>query len=115
MLWHKHENLLIQKALSSAQIPTALEPQGLTQDDERRPDGITLFPWSNGRALAWDFTCRDTLAISYVHLTSQEAGKAAELAEKKKLDYYKDLATKITIMPVRQRPWDPGETWGSSF
>ena len=63
-------------------------------------DGLTLFPWSNGKSVIWDYTCRDTLCDTYVPHTSQEAGKAAEMAEKRKLEHYQDLSTQYTIIPV---------------
>ena len=50
-----------------------------------------LFPWANGKSLVWDFTCRDKLAQTYVPQTSQESGKAAEIAEKTKLCHHQDL------------------------
>ena len=58
-------------------------------------------PWSQGRSLVWDYTCSDTLAISHIADTSQEAGKSAIVAEKRKLSHYKDLATSgYIVMPV---------------
>ena len=97
---HGHANGLIKRALASAQVPSVLEPPGLTRSDGRKPDGLTLFPWSNGKSVVWDYTCRDTLCNSYVTHTSQEAGKAAEMAEKKNLEHYADLSRQYTIIPV---------------
>ena len=50
--------------------------------------------------LIWDFTCRDTLAQSYVAQTSKEAGKAAELAEQRKLSHYEERSAQYIISPV---------------
>ena len=47
-----------------------------------------------------DVTCPDTLAPSYLQLTSKEAGKAAEKAEKEKIQKYQELAHKYIVMPV---------------
>merc|ERR1712012_109757 len=58
---HSHANDLVKRALASAQVPAVREPPGLVRSDLKRPDGLTLFPWSNGRCLVWDFTCVDTL------------------------------------------------------
>ena len=67
----------------------------------KRPDGLTLLPWAQGRSLVWDFTCSDTLAASHISSTSQEAGKSALQAETKKLSHYADLAANgYTVMPV---------------
>ena len=48
----------------------------------------------------WDFTCRDTLAHSYIASTSQAAGKAAEKAEDTKLVTYSHLAGNFSVIPV---------------
>ena len=50
----------------------------------KRPDGLTLIPWQAGKPLTWDVTVVSTLADSYVHLSSQSAGGAAEAAANKK-------------------------------
>ena len=64
---HSAVNDLIKRALMSAEIPSRLEPTSLARHDNRRPDGMSLTPWSNGRCLAWDFTCPDTLAPSHLN------------------------------------------------
>ena len=98
---HTQANDLINRALGSAQIPAIREPPGLCRQTEKRPDRLTLLPWSQGHSLVWDFTCCDTLAASHVGGTSEEAGKAAVQAEKKKLSHYADLANSGNIvMPV---------------
>ena len=55
-------NDILHRALSSANIPSRLEPTGLDRADGKRPDGITMIPWSNGRLLVWDATCVDIFA-----------------------------------------------------
>ena len=97
---HSHANDLIKRALASGQVPAVREPPGLVRTDMKRPDGLTLFPWSNGRCLVWDFTCCDTLAKSHVAATSQEAGKAASKAEQRKLTHYNELSQNYTVIPV---------------
>jgi len=47
--FHSAVNDLIQRALSSANIPSRLEPTGFSRNDGKRPDGLTLRPWANGR------------------------------------------------------------------
>ena len=39
---HNNCNILIKQLLSSAGLPSTLEPSGLLRKDERRPDGVTL-------------------------------------------------------------------------
>ena len=55
---HAAVNDIIHRTLSSAGIPSRLEPPGLSRSDGKRPDGVTLAPWSSGRPFA---TCPDTL------------------------------------------------------
>jgi hypothetical protein len=56
-----------------------LNPNGLSRDDGKRPDGITLIPWIKGQSLIWDVTFVDTLADSYVLKTSEVSGVTAEM------------------------------------
>ena len=61
---HSSINDIIHRALSSAQVPSRLEPSGLARSDGKRPDGVTMVPWRYGKPLIWDATCPDTLAQS---------------------------------------------------
>ena len=61
-------------ALSTAKIPSRLEPSGLYRSDGKRPDGASVVPWKSGKLLVWDATCPDTFAPSYNGLASSEAG-----------------------------------------
>ena len=98
---HSQVNDLIKRALGSAQTPAIREPPGLCRHDQKRPDGLTLLTWSQGRSLVWDYTCSDTLAPSHLPSTSQEAGKSALQAEKRKLSRYEGLATSgYIVLPV---------------
>ena len=42
----------------------------------KRPDGVTLLPWKNGRCATWDVTVTDTMAqhISYARSCSRSSG-----------------------------------------
>ncbi len=62
---HASLNDIIKRSLSTAGIPSRLEPPGLSCSDGQRPDGMTLVPWSSGHPLVWDATCPDTFASSY--------------------------------------------------
>ena len=87
--------------MGTAPIPAIREPPGLSRDDGKRPDGLTLLPWAYGPSLCWDFTCSDTLATSHIPDTSKEAALSAIQAEKKKESHYADLATSgYIVMPV---------------
>ena len=56
---------------------------GLSRDDGRRPDGVTVLPFSDGRALAWDATCWNPLAPSHAAAALKKNGAVAEIAEVK--------------------------------
>ena len=53
---HSALNDIIWRALKSAGLPSELEPLGLIRGDGKRPDGITRYPFSHGKALCWDAT-----------------------------------------------------------
>ena len=59
---HHNFNTLVKQALSSIKVPSILEPIGLTWSDGKRPDGIKLAPWEEGKQLVWEVTCVDLLA-----------------------------------------------------
>ena len=114
-LRHQQVNDIIKRALGSAQVAAVTEPAGLSRSDGKRPDGLTLFPWSQGRSVVWDYTCRDTLAQSNIALTSQEAGKAALKAEKDKTAHYIDLARDYIVVPIEMETLGPLGPRGLKF
>jgi hypothetical protein len=75
---HTEIYCIINRSLTSILVNSTLEPNGLSRDDEKRPDGMTLIPWIKGQPLVWDVTVVDTLADSYVLKTV--SGFAAEMA-----------------------------------
>ena len=97
---HSAVNELIKRSLSSAEIPSRLEPTSLIRQDERRPDGMSLTPWSNGRCLAWDFTCPDTMAPSHINNAVNGPGVVACEAEEKKRSKYASLSPTFCFVPV---------------
>ena len=60
---------------------------------------MTLMPWSRGKHLAWDYTCNDTLASTYMSTKSVRA-KFADRHGEMKLKHYEDLANSRIVMPV---------------
>ena len=52
-------------------------------EDGKRPDGMSLVPWSSCRPLVWDAACPDTFATSYRGLATSGAGSVAASAEEK--------------------------------
>jgi len=83
---HRHAALndIIHRALASAKVPSHLEPSGLYRVDGKRPDGITVVPWSCGKLFVWDATCSDTFAPSYLSSAASEAGAVAASAEERR-------------------------------
>jgi len=97
---HESINDTINRALCSANIPSIREPPGCSREDGKKPDGMTLVPWSHGKCLLWDFTCADTYAKSYISKTSLLCGSAAELREHQKKKKYRLLETNFIFIPV---------------
>ena len=81
---HAQLNDLVKRSLSAAGIPSVLEPVGLDRGDGKRPDGLTTFPFTSGKCLAWDATCTDTYADSVVVSSALNPGTAARAAEARK-------------------------------
>ena len=97
---HAAINNIIKRSLTTAGIPSVLEPPGLDRGDGRRPDGLTTFPFSEGRSLVWDATCVDTFAPSVVSSSALEAGAAAAAAETRKVRRYADISQRYQFVPV---------------
>ena len=76
------------------------EPSGLFRSDVKRPDGLTLVPWSSGKALCWDVTVTCPLADSYISAAARESGAAAEIAASRKEAKYADLDGRYIFEPV---------------
>jgi hypothetical protein len=72
-------------------VNSTLEPNGLSRNDGKRPDGMTLVPWIKGQPVVWDVTVVDTLADSYVLKSSEVSGFAAEMACKRKHSKYSSI------------------------
>ncbi len=97
---HAWLNDLIHRALIRAEIPAVKEPQGLSRDDGKRPDGLTLVPWQSGRSATWDVTVVHTLAASYVSQSAVQAGSVATAASERKTAKYNNLSSSHIFFPV---------------
>ena len=84
----------------SANVPALLEPTSLCRDDGKRPDGLTVLPWANGRCLVWDFTCPDSLAASHLNTAVLSCGSVANEAESKKRSKYASLSALYRFVPI---------------
>ena len=97
---HAAINNIVCRAMSAAKIPSRLEPSGLSRSDGKRPDGVSVVPWRNGKLLIWDATSPDTFAPSYSSLASTEAGLVAARAEELKGTKYAPLVPHHIFTPV---------------
>jgi len=97
---HSAINDIIQRALRTAEVPSMKEPVGCSRTDGRKPDGLTLIPWKQGKPLCWDFTCRDTFAPTYLKASAARPGHAAALAELDKHRLYEDLEERYLFVAV---------------
>ena len=92
---HASINTTIKRALTKANIPCVLEPSGLSRDDGKRPDGLTLFPFAQGKCLLWDATVVDTFAPSNLMASATKCSSAADKAEHLKRTKYASLSSFI--------------------
>jgi len=97
---HQAINDIFVRALASADMPSTKEPNGLLSSDNKRPDGLTLLPWSGGKPLAWDVTVICPLADSYLRISRSTSAGAAELAATRKLDKYASLPNSYSFQPL---------------
>ena len=93
-------NDVVWRAMLRAQVPSCKEPAGLSRSDGKRPDGVSLIPWSRGRCVIWDVTSPDTLAPSHLPSSATQAGAAAARAEAAKSLKYSALATTHIFVPL---------------
>ena len=64
---------LIARSFSAAGVLVVKEPAGLSRSDGKSPDGLSLVPWQNGKALCLNVTVIYTLADSYISAATRDA------------------------------------------
>ena len=72
----------------------------MSRSDGKRPDGLSLVPWQNGKALCGDVTVICPLADSYISTAARDAGAAAELAASRKELKYAGLDGRYLFAPI---------------
>ena len=97
---HAALNDVVKRGLEAAGFPSQLEPVGLDRGDGKRPDGITLFPFKNGKALLWDATCTDTFSRGNLLRSATAPGSAALAAEEAKSAKYASFEPRFLFCPV---------------
>ena len=65
--------------------------------------------------MAWDATVVDTLALSYVAVSAQVAGRAAQAAAKRKVSKYASLPASHLFVPIPIETLGPINEAGHSF
>ena len=108
---HAALNECVRRALQGANVPSLLEPVGIDRGDGRRPDGITIFPFSEGKCLCWDATCVDTYAATHVNGSAVSPGSAAREAEDEKRRKYAALGARYRFEPIAM---ETAGTYGST-
>ncbi|XP_055353423.1 uncharacterized protein LOC129599259 [Paramacrobiotus metropolitanus] len=94
--WSRHLELNneTKRSWETAGFPCQMEPSGLSDKTNQRPDGMTLIPVRDGKAVVWDATCWDTVAMSHVKASSKKSGSVAQLAEdfkRRKYGFVEDM------------------------
>ena len=97
---HSLLNDTIDRALHTIDMPTRLEPSGLTHEGNLKPDGISSSPWSQGKPLAWDVTCAHPLAQSWLPVAERGASAVATAVESKKRSKYATLQRNFHFEPI---------------
>ena len=112
---HHFINDFILRALLTAGFPSIKEPHGLIRSDGKRPDGLTLLPWRDGRCATWNVAVTDTVAASYVGISSSCAASAAEAAAKRKEEKYVEICRTHHFFPIAFETFGPMNQVGSEF
>ena len=86
--------------MQRAKIPAAKEPPGLLRSDNKRPDGVTLIPWKQGKCLAWNVTMPDTYAQSHLPTTATNVGHAADKSAVSKTPKYQSILQTHLFTPI---------------
>jgi hypothetical protein len=112
---HHFINDLVWRAMTRAGIPSVKEPNGLTRSDGKRPDGLTSIPWREGRSATWDVTVINTVAASYLAMSSVCAASAAEAAATRKDSKYDEISRVHLFYPIALEIMGPINQVGQDF
>ena len=106
---------MIARALLRADIPCVKESPGLSWKDGKRPDSLSLIPWRTGRSVVWNVTVENTMASSYIGLSSQRAGSVTEAVSTRKEAIYEDISQNHIFVPLAFESIGPVCSQGASF
>ena len=100
---HSHHtaiNDIVHRSLVSIKVPSHLESSGLIRSDGKRPNDMSIVPWSSGKLLVWDTNCTDTFSPFNIRLAVHRMGAVTEKAEDVKMSKYLSLDSSYLFMPV---------------
>ena len=92
--------MFIKRALHQINCPSIKEPENLLDSEGIRPDGVTAFPYKQGKCLTWDFTCVNTLQDNFLFECAKEVGKAVIGGEKRNDVTYEKLHKNYIFVPI---------------
>ena len=93
-------NDIVFRALNVADFNSILEPSGIDFYASKRPDGVTVFPYKEGKYLTWNVTCTDTFSASASLNSAVSPGSSARNAEILKIGKYAFLQPCYLFPPV---------------
>ena len=97
---HNQLNTIFKQSLTSANIPSVLEPQGLSRSDGKRPDETTITLWAQGCPLILDATCWNTMAASNIHIAMSDPGPVADMAMRRKRETFRKTSHNHHFVPA---------------
>ena len=81
----------------------------------RGPDGLTLVPWQGGRCLTGETTIVDMLTPSYIAVSTQITGSAAQTVAEMKVSKYTGLLSSHLFVQIAIESHSPINDAGHSF
>ena len=110
---HQSANENFHRALVSGGIPEVLEPVGVAREDGKRPYGMSLIPWEEGRpALSYGILLVVTLWLSAIETKLLWPRRGCGTAESLKIRKYSSLTSTYSFAPIcieTMGAWGEGE------
>jgi hypothetical protein len=104
----------VKHALAQVNVPSILEPIGLSRNDGKRPDGLTLYPWKQGKCLTWDVTVTDTYCATNIMDSATTPAAAATHAEDQKRRKYSEIINRSSTIIFQPIAFETSGAWGPS-
>lgn len=81
-------------------FPSQLEPAGLDQEVNKRPNSMIVFLFRSTKPFIWDVTYRVTSSSSNVMCSATRPDSAARQADESKLPRYRSLSNSFMVKPI---------------